>query len=84
VRRENPQRHPDDHAHEGGKQHLRQGLHGLLPIAQVEDQQKRQRHKHRQPPFALDDMRQQGDQPDKDKRVEPGQRKRHAVDHRFQ
>ena len=84
MRGDNAQRHTDDHADKGGKHHLREGFHGLLPIPQVEDQQKRQRNKDRKPPLALNQVGKQRDQPDKRQRVEPGQRKRHAMDHGFE
>jgi hypothetical protein len=32
----------------------------------------------------LDEVSEQGDKADQDERVKPGQRKRYAVDHRFQ
>ena len=84
VRGDDAQRHADDHADQGGEQHLGEGFHGFLPVPQIEDQQEGGDDENGQSPFALNEVREQGDQADQDQRVEPGQRKRHAVDHRFQ
>ena len=84
MRGNNAQRHADDHADQGGEQHLREGLHGFLPVPQVEDQQEGGDDKNSQSPFTLNEVSQQRNQTDQCQRIEPGQRERHAVDHRFQ
>ena len=83
-RRDDAQRHANDHADQGREHDLGEGFHGFLPVPQVEDQQEGSDHERGQAPFALNEVGQQGDEADQHQRVEPGQRKRHAVDHRFQ
>ncbi|MNZ96826.1 hypothetical protein D3C78_1160370 [compost metagenome] len=84
MRGDDTQRHADGHTDHGGKGDLCQGFHGLLPVPQVEDQQKGEGDEHRQCPFTLDQVREGGEQGDEDERVEPGQGAGDAMDHEFQ
>ncbi|MNN77563.1 hypothetical protein D3C81_1940380 [compost metagenome] len=56
MRGDDAQRHADDHADQGGEQHLGEGFHGLLPVPQIEDQQKGGNDKRCQAPFTLNEV----------------------------
>ncbi|MCY1443578.1 hypothetical protein D9M71_600020 [compost metagenome] len=84
MRGDDPQRHADGDAHQGGEDDLGQGLHGFLPVAEVEDQQQGRGGEQREADAALDAMHQHDQQGDQHQRVEPQQAVGHAVDEELQ
>ncbi|KAF1067266.1 MAG: hypothetical protein GAK45_01712 [Pseudomonas citronellolis] len=84
MRGEDTQRDADGDAHQGGEDDLGQGLHGFLPVAQVDDEQQRGHGEQGEADTALDEVHQRDQQRGQGQRVEPQQAGGDAMDEEFE